>query len=122
MHSKLPQIVLVHGFRWLSRDREELSLKTVEMALHRRGFATHKFVYESKDDTVQGHALALAEFMLGLIASRQQPLGLVSHSFGGPLIRAALNTPLWNRGRSIHAGSLGEELRLAMLAPPNQVQ
>ena len=38
-----------------------------------RGYATHRFAYRSKDDTVQGHATALAKFMLSAIdAERQQ--------------------------------------------------
>lgn len=125
-------VVLVHGFRVISQDGDESSLNTMEAALWRRGFDTHRFTYKPKEDTVQGHALALAAFLLEQMhagatphreGQRQGPaLGLVSHSFGGPLIRAAMNTSLWRTASSGHVGPLhpGRELRCAMLAPPSQ--
>ena len=107
-------MVLVHGFRLISQEGEESSLNTIETALRRREFATHRFAYRAKDDTVQGHACALASFILGIIGSERE-VALVSNSFGGLLIRAALNTPLWN---SKAGGPV--ELRCVMLAPPSQ--
>jgi len=115
-------VVLVHGFRVVSQDGDESSLNSIEAALLRRGFATHRFLYKAKHDTVQGHSHALAAFILLQLrasAGVSSHLGLVSHSFGGPLIRAALNTSLWRSG---HVGALhpGKELRCVMLAPPSQ--
>jgi hypothetical protein len=112
-----PPVVLVHGFRVLSQDSQEASLDTLEAALRRRGFASHRFAYRPRDDTVQRHAAALADFILGVPDVRRAgAVGLVSHSFGGPLIRAALNTPRWKREEAHSSVAV----RCAMLAPPSR--
>jgi len=114
-----PPVVLVHGFRVFSQDRQEETLNTLEAALRRRSFATHRFVYRPRDDTVHRHATALAEFILGVLddASRAGAVGLISHSFGGPLVRAALNTPRWRREEAQRSQVT---IRCAMLAPPSR--
>lgn len=122
--------MLVHGFRLLNNEDEERSLETIETALKRRGHDVSKFAYQSKQKTVHEHADDLAEFMvqafnLGSPAATESReaagcMGIVTHSFGGVVVRAALNSQRWTRAASQMNWSEGNEMRCVMIAPPNR--
>ncbi|KAJ1494336.1 hypothetical protein T484DRAFT_2561808 [Baffinella frigidus] len=99
----LPPVFLVHGFRVLTKDTvDETSLSSMDAALVRRGYQNvHRFDYPSREDSLQNHAASLADFISRQLSPPEAagaggrgqlgPFGVVTHSFGGVVARAALN-------------------------------
>ena len=76
------------------------SLDTIRDALDRRGHDVNVFSYSPRDGDVVGHAESLAEFMMACCAAShaedsEKRMAIVTHSFGGVVVRAALNSPAW---------------------------
>ncbi|MDW8199118.1 MAG: alpha/beta fold hydrolase [Gemmataceae bacterium] len=78
------QVVLVHGL-----GRTPLSMFGLAAALRRAGHRTRFFGYLGLLESVSRIVLRLAR-LLHSLARRNQPVGLVGHSLGGLLLRAAV--------------------------------
>ncbi len=89
--------------------------------------ACYRYSYNPRDETVSTHANSLADYMLNAMSSvesssDEQPshahprCGLITHSFGGVVARAALNSLTWRRGWTPAVG----RIRCVLFAPPNR--
>jgi hypothetical protein len=93
-------IVLLHGLA-----RRAGSLARLERALEAAGFATWSCDYPSRRTSIRDAATEVADRIAAALPGR--PLGAVTHSLGGILVR--------------HMGDRGLDWRrIVMLAPPNQ--
>lgn len=81
----MAEIVLVHGL-W----NRGWSMAAVAKRLRARGHEVFVFSYPTRNDTLDGHADALHEFITGSRRDErgQRPLHLVGHSMGGLVILA----------------------------------
>ncbi len=97
------QILLIHGL-----SRTPLSLMGLELYLQQRGGITEQFGYIALTETFDSIVERL-RFRLQVMA-RQGTYGIVTHSLGGLLVRAALGLD-----------SLKVPQHLVMLGPPNRL-
>ena len=110
-------ILLIHGL-----GRTPLSMWSMGQALKKAGHAPTFFSYTTLTESFDEIVARLRDRLQRL--SQTAPYGVVTHSMGGVLLRAAL-TPLKNRqddSRSPYATSRTFHLpvHVVMLAPPNQ--
>jgi hypothetical protein len=96
------KILLIHGL-----SRTSLSLLSLERYLQRSGWATEQFSYLAVSETFD-HIVERLRVRLKILAS-QGAYGIVAHSLGGLLTRAALGS-----------SSLKMPQHVVMLGTPNQ--
>ncbi len=96
------QIVLIHGLA-----RTSLSLLSLEQRLRQEGYSPHHFGYFAFAEGFNQIAWRLRQQFQTL--ADQGPYGVVAHSLGGVLTRAALGM-----------GQVFQPQHVVMLGPPNQ--
>ncbi|MBS0623460.1 MAG: alpha/beta fold hydrolase [Verrucomicrobia bacterium] len=101
-------VVCIHGF-----IRSYRCMIPMGNMLDNEGFEVYLWDYQSRKNTIQGHAENLVK-LLNTIAQQKpgQPIHFVTHSLGGIIIKTALNHP-----------NCPEEARVGkavLLAPPSQ--
>lgn len=103
-----PSIVFIHGFL-LGKHH----MAPIARSLQCTGFDFYFFSYPSRQDFIECHAANLNCFLQSIaLAKPGAPIYFVTHSIGGLLLRAAINTPCYPE-----EGLMG---RAVLLAPPNR--
>lgn len=97
------QVLLIHGLA-----RTSLSLLSLEAQLRRAGHQTEHFGYFAFMNSFDAIAAKLQQ-QLQIMAARGS-YGVVAHSLGGILVRAALGS-----------GAIPQPKHVVMLGPPNQM-
>ncbi len=101
-------VYCIHGFMRTSNSMEPMA-----KAFRREGYEAHAWDYPSRELSLEEHAQLLVKDLQATAKQNPgEPIHFVTHSFGGIIVRAALNHPDCpdeaKRGRAV------------LLSPPNQ--
>ena len=100
-------VLVLHGL-----GRSARSMRPLERALQRAGFAPTNVDYPSRCRSVVAHVEAVVAPQVAALRDGQRPVHFVTHSLGGVLTRAYA-AQRFDAGRPLPEGS-----RAVMIAPP----
>jgi pimeloyl-ACP methyl ester carboxylesterase len=99
-------VLLLHGI-----SRSAISMHLIERALRAEGYAVLNLTYNSRRQSLEEIAAAIAPKVTEFAAGLSGPLHIITHSMGGLVARVLLALD-----RPFRPANLG---RVVMLAPPN---
>lgn len=101
-------VYCIHGFM-----RSSASMEPMAKAFRREGYEAHAWGYPSREMTLDQHAQTLViELQKTAEQHPGEPIHFVTHSFGGIIVRAALNQP--------GCPDEAKKGRAVLLSPPNR--
>ncbi len=101
-------VVCIHGF-----TRSYRCMLPMGNMLEAEGFDVYLWDYQSRKETIEGHAANLVHVLKKIAANKPgEPIHFVTHSVGGIITKVALNHPECPKEAKIG--------RAVLLAPPNQ--
>ncbi len=108
LHGQEGSVVCLHGF-----FRSYKCMIPMGNVLRKEGLEVYLWDYQSKKETIETHAANLVEVLKRIAAKKPgEPIHFTTHSFGGIIVRAAVNHPECPQEAKIG--------RAVLLAPPNK--